>query len=62
MFSTGQLIFAGLFLVCFVFVIIKAYGKDKSLHKKNYKGIQWIIAYFAIFVLFLFLVKYLMKN
>ena len=41
MFSTGQLIFAGLFLVCFVFIIIKAYGKDRPLHKKNYKGIQY---------------------
>jgi len=42
MFSSGQLIFAGLFVIVFVAVIIFSYKKDKKLHLKNYKGVKWI--------------------
>jgi cytochrome bd-type quinol oxidase subunit 1 len=62
MFSTGQLIFAILFFIAFVIVIIFSYKKDKKLHKKNYKGSVWILVSFAIFILLLFLIKHFLKN
>ncbi|HZJ21161.1 MAG TPA: hypothetical protein VFD35_12520 [Pricia sp.] len=62
MFSTGQLIFALLFAIGFIAVIIFSYKKDKKLHKKNYKGVQWIVVAFIAFILTLFLIKYLLKT
>ena len=38
MFTTGQWIFAALFFVAFVIAAFYAYGKDKALHSKVYKG------------------------
>ncbi|MEM8847126.1 MAG: hypothetical protein AAGD17_08505, partial [Bacteroidota bacterium] len=58
MFSSGQLIFASLFVVAFIGVMIFSYRKDKKLHTKNYKGVIWILFSFMIFVVFLFLIKY----
>ncbi|WP_089665318.1 hypothetical protein [Gramella sp. MAR_2010_147] len=57
MFSTGQLIFAGLFLVSFIIVMFFSYRKDKSLHKKYYKGSLYVLAGFIIFILLLFFIK-----
>lgn len=62
MFSTGQLTFAILFIIAFVSIISYMYAKDKKLHKKNYKGVQWILITFIGFIIFLFLVKYFLKN
>ncbi|MGX1929571.1 hypothetical protein [Flagellimonas sp. 2504JD4-2] len=62
MFSTGQLIFAALFVIVFVAVIIFTYRKDKTLHKKNYKGVLWILVSFITFIMILFLIKYFLKN
>ncbi|PRX54044.1 hypothetical protein CLV81_2440 [Flagellimonas meridianipacifica] len=62
MFSSGQLIFASLFVVVFVGVMILSYRKDKKLHKKNYKGVIWVLFSFMIFVVFLFLIKHFLKN
>lgn len=62
MFSTGQLIFAALFVVVFTVVIILMYKKDKKLHKRSYKGVQWIGFFFITFVIILFAIKYLLKN
>lgn len=62
MLSTGQLIFAVLFFIAFVFVIAFTYNKDKSWHRKNYKGVQWVLATFVIFIIILFLIKYFLKN
>ena len=62
MFSTGQLIFAIFFVIAFAFVIFWTYKKDRSLHKKNYKGVKWVGIVFVIFVLVLFLIKYLLKS
>ena len=62
MFSTGQLFFAALFAVGFIIVIIFSYKKDKKLHLQNYKGVKWVAITFAIFLLFLFVIKYLLKN
>ena len=62
MFTNGQLIFAVLFIVTFVIVMIAVYKKDKKLHRKNYKGVGWVLFSFVIFILFLFLVKFFLKN
>jgi cytoskeletal protein RodZ len=62
MFSTGQLIFAALFLVVFIAIISFSYKKDKKLHRKNYKGVIWILVSFVTFIIFLFLIKHFLKN
>ncbi|WP_223826590.1 hypothetical protein [Flagellimonas sp. S3867] len=62
MFSTGQLIFATLFVIGFVAIIIFSYRKDKKLHKRNYKGVLWILISFVTFIMILFLIKNFLKN
>ncbi|MDF0706476.1 hypothetical protein [Flagellimonas okinawensis] len=62
MFSTGQIIFAALFFITFVVIISLSYKKDKKLHKKNYKGVIWILVSFITFIIILFLIKYFLKN
>jgi len=62
MFSTGQIIFAALFFIAFVVIISLSYRKDKKLHKKNYKGVIWILISFITFIIILFLIKYFLKN
>ncbi len=62
MFSTGQLIFAALFLIVFIAIISFSYRKDKKLHKKNYKGVIWVLVSFVTFIIFLFLIKHFLKN
>ena len=62
MFSSGQLIFAILFVLGFIAVMVFTYSKDKKLHKKNYQGVKWVLLSFAFFVIFLFLIKYFLKN
>jgi len=62
MFSTGQLIFAALFAIGYIVVIIFSYKKDKKSHLQNYKGVKWVAVTFVIFLVFLFVIKYLLKN
>lgn len=62
MFSTGQLIFAALFVLVFTSIIVISYKKDKDLHQKNYKGVKWVGIVFVLFVIILFGLKYLLKN
>ncbi len=62
MFSTGQLVFAGFFVVAFILLMIFSYRKDKKMHAKNYKGVKWVGIVFATFIIFLFVIKYLLKN
>ncbi|MCB7481381.1 hypothetical protein [Christiangramia sediminis] len=57
MFSTGQLIFAGLFLIAFIIVMIFSYRKDTRLHNKYYKGSFFVLIGFIIFILLLFFIK-----
>ncbi|SDR70393.1 hypothetical protein [Christiangramia echinicola] len=57
MFSTGQLIFAGLFLIAFIIVMIFSYRKDIRLHKKYYKGSIYVLIGFIVFILILFFLK-----
>ncbi len=62
MFSNGQIIFAALFAVVFVTVIVFMYKKDKKIHSHNYKGVKWVGILFIIFLAILFCIKYLLKN
>lgn len=57
MFSSGQLIFAGVALLVFIGVMIFSYRKDFQLHKKNYKGIKYVLLAFLAFVALLFMIK-----
>ena len=58
MFSTGQLIFGGLFFVVFVVILYYMYRKDLKLHKQYYKGTIWVLVAFVAFLLMLVAVKY----
>ncbi len=62
MFTTGQLIFAGLFIVVFVLFIFFSYKEDKKIHLKNYGGVIWVLFSFVIFLISLFIIKYFLKN
>ncbi len=57
MFSTGQLVFAGCFVVAFIILMIFSYRKDIKLHRKYYKGSIFILIGFIIFILLLFGLK-----
>lgn len=57
MFSQGQLIFAGFFVVLFVLVLIFSYRKDKRLHKKYYRGSLLVLLVFLAFLGLLFVIK-----
>ncbi|CAM4311326.1 hypothetical protein [Gillisia limnaea] len=62
MFSTGQLIFAALFFMTFVIVIIYSYRKDLALHRKYYKGSLFVLGGFLVFILLLFVIKAYLKQ
>ncbi|WP_373059830.1 hypothetical protein [Zunongwangia sp. H14] len=62
MFSTGQLVFAGLFIVAFVTIIAISYRRDIALHKKYYRGSIFVLVGFIAFILLLFLIKILLKH
>ena len=62
MFSTGQLIFAVLFAIAFLSVVVYSYKKDKNLHLKNYKGVKWVGITFISFIIILFIIKEFLKN
>jgi hypothetical protein len=62
MFSTGQWIFAGFFVVAFMIIMIISYRKDKGLHRKYYKGTFYILLGFFAFVAILVAMKFLLKS
>lgn len=62
MISTGQFIFAILFIITFTVIIILSYRKDKSLHKKYYKGSIWVLVGFLVFIGLLTLIKFLVTE
>lgn len=61
MFTSGQWIVAIIFVIVFIILMIYSYNKDKKLHIKNYKGVIWVLVGFISFILFLFLIKFLIK-
>lgn len=62
MFSTGQIVFASLFTIVFIAVIVRSYKKDKKWLTKNYKGVQWVALFFISFIIILFCIKYFLNN
>ena len=62
MFSKGQLVFAILFAITFVVIIVRSYRKDRNLHRRNFKGVGWVGLTFVLFIIILFLIKYILKN
>ncbi len=62
MFTSGQLIFAGCFVIVFVIATFYAYKGDKALHKKFYKGSSKVLIGFITFILLLFLIKVFFKR
>ncbi|RZJ67575.1 MAG: hypothetical protein EOO50_04635 [Flavobacterium sp.] len=62
MFSQGQWIFAGLFLVAFIIAAIFVYRRDSGLHKQVYKGSYRVLIAFLLFVAALFIIKIYLKH
>jgi len=62
MFTTGQWTFAALFFIAFVIAAYFAYGKDRALHKRVYKGSYKILIGFLLFVALLFIIKVVTKH
>ncbi|RFN59990.1 hypothetical protein DZ858_08060 [Marixanthomonas ophiurae] len=62
MFSIGQWIFAAIFAIAFIGIILFSYRKDKKLHKKYYKGSFWILIGFIVFILLLLAIKTYVKG
>jgi hypothetical protein len=62
MFTTGQTVFALLFLLVFVLVMVRMYRKDSAWQKRQYKGAGWVLIFFLGFVTLLVLMKYLLRQ
>ncbi|MBS1533947.1 MAG: hypothetical protein JST78_02635 [Bacteroidetes bacterium] len=62
MFSTGQLIFAALFFIAFVAIMIFSYKKDSNTHQHFYKGSYKVLIGFLLFIVLLFIIKVTMKR
>jgi len=62
MFTQGQWIFAGLFLVAFIIIMIFSYRKDLSVRKIYYKGSYRVLIAFLIFIMMLFVIKVFLKR
>jgi mannose/fructose/N-acetylgalactosamine-specific phosphotransferase system component IIC len=62
MFSQGQIYFAIGFFIVFTIITVFMYRKDRMLHKKNYKGVPWILVGFLAFFLFLLALKFGLKG
>ena len=62
MFSSGQLIFAIVFVIGFIALMIFSYRKDRKLHQKNYKGSKWILVGFFAFVVLLSTIMAVLRN
>ena len=62
MFSLGQLIFAGCFVIAFVIAMVFSYRKDINTHKQFYKGNYKILLGFFIFIGILFVIKIFFKR
>jgi len=57
MFSSGQIVFALIFIVVFSAAMIFVYRKDLKLHKIYYKGSIWTLIAFVLFISLLFILK-----
>jgi len=62
MFSTNQLIFAVLFVIVFVGLMVYSYTKDRKMHDQFYKGRLWVLVAFLGFIAMLFVIKKYLMN
>lgn len=62
MFTQGQIIFACIFIVVFMVVMVFMYRKDLKMHKRYYKGSLWVLVSFLLFIMLLFVIKTTLKN
>jgi quinol-cytochrome oxidoreductase complex cytochrome b subunit len=62
MFSQGQLIFAGIFVVSFIVLTVYSYLKDKKMHAKFYKNTYVVLLSFLLFIAILFVIKAFLKG
>jgi hypothetical protein len=62
MFTSGQLIFAVLFFLTFVGVMIWSYRKDLKLHQKHYKGSYWVLVALIVFFSLIYTLKSLIYK
>ncbi|TVZ55884.1 hypothetical protein OD91_1157 [Lutibacter sp. Hel_I_33_5] len=59
MFTTGRIIFAILFAVAFIAIMILSYKKDKENHKKHYQdSAKKVLIYGSIIVLVFMAIRY----
>ena len=54
MFTKGQLIFAGFFVIAFIILMIWSYRKDIVNHKKHYKNTALKVGFWMIVAIVLF--------
>ncbi|CAM1334800.1 hypothetical protein [Tenacibaculum aestuariivivum] len=63
MFTSGRIVFASLFVVAFIILMIYSYKKDAKNNKKHYKNGAIYVAIGIISVIaLLFLSKFLIKG
>jgi uncharacterized membrane protein YtjA (UPF0391 family) len=55
MFTTGKIIFAGLFVVVFIIAMFWSYQKDKQINKIHFKGASKTLFYIVLVIGLLFL-------
>ena len=60
-FSKGQLIFALVFFVVFVIIMVFAYRKDRALSRIHYKGVIYIFLGILCFLLIYMLLSKLLS-
>lgn len=56
MFSSGQLIFAGFFVVAFISMMIWSYRKDIKHHNIHYKNVGYKVGITCVLVIFVFII------
>jgi hypothetical protein len=54
--TTGHWIFAGIFAIAFIGILIWSYRKDLVMHRNYYKGASYFLLFFliAFFLMFIF--------
>lgn len=61
MFTPGQIVFALLFILVFVLVMVRMYRKDRPWLQKHYKGSGWVLLLFILFISLLLFLKYILR-
>ena len=56
------MVFALLFVLAFIAVMIAMYRRDKKWQKQQYKGVGWVLLAFIGFIAMLLFLKYILKN